>query len=551
MKKSVIPPIVLITALSSAAAQATPRLEIRRVAAGVELQWPSPSPDWQLQTSIPLKQGSWTNVFSVTGVVSGKRVTTQPLQGSARFYRLALIDRPDTSFTDSNGDGIDGDASKAIFVSTTGSDLNDGTRQSPLGTISLALVRGFFQGKDVYVGKGTYNITNSLTLNSGVSLYGGFDPANNWSRSAANTTIINAGTTALVGVDLDKETRIEGFTIRSLDATTPGGSSYGVRLSSCSGPVVLRNNRIEAGDGALGSAGGPGTNGQPGTGGAYGSQASPDNENYSAPGGGGGTAPWGKSGGAGGAGGKAPSYKGTQGGSGSGGAAGGAGGNGGDPGAPGKDGVDGANGQAGASGAGGHAFGSVGAAGYTPSNGGFAGAGTHGEGGGGGGGSGGQTCALCNNGGGNGGGGGGSGGERGYGGSGGKGGGGSFGIFAYDSNIAAFDNQIITGKGGAGGKGGNSGIGGDGGAPGIGGYAGILNNELRSGGQGGRGGRGGLGGNGGGGGGGPSIGIEKTSTVLVHSGNIFTIGQGGAGGAGGAGATLTIPGMTGLAVQIH
>src|SRR5438552_963890 len=44
-------------------------------------------------------------------------------------------DRPDLSFQDTNCDGIDGDASHAVFVSLSGNNAATGTKDNPLRTI--------------------------------------------------------------------------------------------------------------------------------------------------------------------------------------------------------------------------------------------------------------------------------------------------------------------------------------------------------------------------------------------------------------------------------
>jgi hypothetical protein len=72
-------------------------------------------------------------------------------------------DAPELAFTDSNCDGIDGDVSKAIFVSaSTGSPGGSGTQASPLDTIAAGVAQASGQGRDVYVATGTYNAVAEL-----------------------------------------------------------------------------------------------------------------------------------------------------------------------------------------------------------------------------------------------------------------------------------------------------------------------------------------------------------------------------------------------------
>jgi len=49
------------------------------------------------------------------------------------------VDKPDTSFVDSNCDGIDGDASKAISVAVSGSNAASGTQANPVQTIAKGI----------------------------------------------------------------------------------------------------------------------------------------------------------------------------------------------------------------------------------------------------------------------------------------------------------------------------------------------------------------------------------------------------------------------------
>src|SRR6266566_3717556 len=65
-------------------------------------------------------------------------------------------DPPDQAFRDSNCDGIDGEASHAIFVSGVGSDSNPGTESQPKQTLAAGVAAAAAQGKDVYTTLGDY-----------------------------------------------------------------------------------------------------------------------------------------------------------------------------------------------------------------------------------------------------------------------------------------------------------------------------------------------------------------------------------------------------------
>ncbi|HEU4976812.1 MAG TPA: CARDB domain-containing protein [Baekduia sp.] len=439
-------------------------------------------------------------------------------------------DLPDVpGFVDTNCDGIDGDAAKAIFVSAIGSDTNAGTRTKPMKTIGAGVAAALAQAKDVYVTQGEYPET--VTISGGVSIYGGYDfPA--WSRARTNATRItgdasgSARGTGMIAMSVIAPTTLQLLTLQPSAPTEPDRTSYGIRGASSPG-LHVELATITAAKGTAGDAGQTGLHGATGGDGQPGSK-----------GGDGGTSAARNTGGKGGSGGSD-----------------GAGG----PGAPGLPTTADALGRMGGPGGAGGAVGHVGGAGYAGDsgvlgadgdgggpanvlppnlgrwqgeNGGYGQPGTDGDGGGGGGGGGAEDCfCLFPDDGGHGGGGGG-GGQAGSGGVGGRAGGGSIGIYLPLSTGATVRDSSVTAAdgapGGAGGLGAQGGIGGKGGA-------GATSGNGAKGGNGGLGGVGGRGGDGGGGAGGPSIAIVGltptaiTTTALQH-------GTGGAGGARGAGA---------------
>ena len=447
--------------------------------------------------------------------------------------KISDTDEPDDGFVDANCDGIDGDVSNAIFVAKTGSDSNPGTMAAPMATINGALAKAYVQGKKhVYVSTGEY--VGRVTLQNGISIYGGYSAADGWKRSASYvvtiraTAIANNRMSAVEGSNITSATILDRLTIRSDNVTSAGVSNYGLHCSNCGG-LWLKNSSVESGHAGPGTDGPSGSNGASGGRGGDGTEGHED-RNVSAPGGLGGTSSCGRTGGNGGAGGYKSASGGT-GGQGAGGTPGGLGGQGNkDPGGDGGRGSDGAAGSPGANGAGGNG-GSVSAGFWVGSNGTAGTTGTHGNGGGGGGGGGGQNCTLfCIAGTGNGGGGGGAGGCAGTGGGGGTAGGGSFGVFLVNSSGATLSNNTIkSGNGGNGGRGGTGGSGGAGGAGGAG--ATRKPSEVGRGGNGGNGGNGGRGGHGGGGAGGPSFAVYRYNTTVNLAGNVLQHGNGGAGGS--------------------
>lgn len=443
---------------------------------------------------------------------------------------------------DTNCDGIDGDASRVIFVAFQGDNQNPGSATHPKATIQAGIdTAAGTAGKDrVYVSEGTY--VEKVTLANGISVYGSYSFQRNWERDASYLTQILVADVSggkMIGVEgsfLLAATTFNSITVETTGSSQAGVSSYAFYCITCPG-LSIENCVLRAGNAGPGTGGSDGTTGAAGSPGSRGEDGACDSQSNWGDGGDGGTSSCGRAGGNGGRGGS-ETDDGTNGLTGAGGTPGGSGGSGGDPGQNGTDGTAGTAGSAGSDGNGGSG-GSL-AGGYWQSDSGGDGAvGNPGNGGGGGGGGGGQGGLLVIDGGGGGGGGGGAGGCAGGLATGGSGGGGSFGLLLIDSTGVALEGNIIeSGDGGVGGPGGTGGSGGTGGARGDRGTA-DCSGEVGYGGYGGRGGDGGRGGHGGGAAGGPSYGVYLDSTSVDLGSNTISFGSGGSGGSspGNNGAT--------------
>lgn len=180
-------------------------------------------------------------------------------------------DKPDMAFEDANCDGIDGDAGKAIFVDGgAGLDTRSGTKDFPKKTIAAAIVAAKAAGKDVYVASGTYS--ESLVLDTNVSIYGGYTPTFSVRTTVEPTTVTGRPHAALAdgktGISLQQLSLVGG-------AAGTGGSSFGLRVLN--GAKVQLERVIvtggSAGAGAIGGVGATGStggNGSTGTNGACG-----------------------------------------------------------------------------------------------------------------------------------------------------------------------------------------------------------------------------------------------------------------------------------------
>jgi hypothetical protein len=438
-------------------------------------------------------------------------------------------DTPDPGplFTDTNCDGVDGDADRAVFVSIAAGDDRAGTGRvdGPYRTLEQGVSVARLVGAAVYLDAGTYDLDGeTLVVPAGVSIHGGYryDPiANTWSRGTrdVNASVITGAAVALRYENLNAATMLDNVVVRADDAAA-NESSVAILAVNVGEHLVLRNVRAEAG---RGGAGRDGDDGRAGSATAASGLPGLSGADASCPGCGGAAGlnngcPNGTAGGRGGDGGRARTTNGAAARTGDPGAGDG-GGEGGELGAPMMSGGEGDSGEDGAHGANASAAPPEGRIDDTavngsprlmwvPRQGGQAGAGTPGGGGGGGGGGG---ALNANNGIGGGGGGGGAGGCAGAGGRSASGGGGSFALQIVGGNVHIRDCELIAGQGGAGGEGGTGGAG----APGSDGQAGGGRGDCPTcglGGVGGDGGRGGCGGNSGGGAGGPSFAIFRVST---------------------------------------
>ena len=457
---------------------------------------------------------------------------------------------------DQDCDGLDGTWTRGVFVAPNGGANAAGTAADPLGTVSAGITKAKATGKDhVYIAAGTYN--EQVTVQEGVSLFGGYSNDGKWTRNLAQyQTVITASSgfssvRALVIENVQSaRTVIDGLSAIGGTNANPGGSSYGIWVKDCSNKLELTRVTALGGNGGAGQSGAGGSTGSDGVVGQPGTTTTTtdcncdDQEDYGGFGGAAGTNQCGA--GLNSAGGKGgDSGCGED--SGDPGSHAGSSSPGGAPGGPsttpktnGKPGAAGDPGTNGGHGAGGAGAGEISSAGYWRGADGIDGTdGGNGIGGGGGSGGGGGdngtfTCATW----GGGGGGGGSGGCGGTRGTAGKAGGGSFGLFLFNAN-PKLTTCALGHK--SGGNGGNGGVAGSGGTGKGGGAGGGGDKDAADGGKGGSGGNGGHGGHGGGGAGGVAYGLylAGTSAPTCASLTYSPPGAGGSGGLGGVGGTAS------------
>jgi len=157
-----------------------------------------------------------------------------------------------------------------VYVSPTGDDAHDGTKDNPKATIKAAIAEAVNQGYNpgaVLVSEGTYEVDSSASTNivlvEGVSLIGGL--SSDWSErdpAKHKTTIKDIATTggtssspnraiyAPSNAAITDVTVVDGFTIQG------GGGDYSsaILINYYQNPRIL-NNSIHGGSGITGSIG--------------------------------------------------------------------------------------------------------------------------------------------------------------------------------------------------------------------------------------------------------------------------------------------------------
>ena len=436
-----------------------------------------------------------------------------------------------------------------VFVSTSGDDSALGTKEKPLRTLAAAITKAKDGGGRVYACAQTF--TEALTVEAGVTMFGGLDCAAAWEYigTTTRTTWTAAADEVPVRIPADVSLVMEDVDVTALDATLPGGSSVAV-IADGNASLVLTRSDVNAGVGAPGAAGDSfPTTAADGSVGSTGVDACTTAQAITMP------APVNRCGdidSAGGSGGISETVQGSSGNAGlpqlsdNGGA--------GEVAAACKLGTIGENGMNGDPGLGASGVGTIGVTGYAGIPGGAGTAGATAQGGGGGGGSKGGTgtgkCTDATKAAGASGGSGGSGGCGGLGGNGGAPGGSSIGIISLGATLTFDDVKIVTKKGGDGGAGGDGQIGGAGAPGGNGGMVPMAATMLKQGCKGGTGGTGGNGGKGGGGLGGHSIGVAHNGVEPVMMGAVVSIAPGGKGGLGTEGIDTT-NGKDGVSAQVQ
>ena len=169
-------------------------------------------------------------------------------------------DVPDDMFEDSDCDGLDGDASEAVFVDPIdGHDTGDGSQTQPkahlLGASGAFMTAASLGRQHIFVSTGVLSESATVVVPDGISVWGGYDAAQSWTRSdsIAHPLLDIADPTGVRFVGTPAPMTWDRIDVRAADATAEGASSYGVFMEATTNALVLSHSTVTAGDGATGT----------------------------------------------------------------------------------------------------------------------------------------------------------------------------------------------------------------------------------------------------------------------------------------------------------
>jgi hypothetical protein len=165
------------------------------------------------------------------------------------------LDEPDEDFVDSDCDGIDGDATRAVFVAPSGNDEAEGSMDAPVATVTHAVALAVTTGKSVYLCNAVYPEALELS-GTGVNLYGGYACDHGWRRELDRAVLEPPSGIPFVARSVTTPMVVERVAFRAPDAKDLGASSI---AASIVGSTQIRFVRayFQARNGEDGKAGTP------------------------------------------------------------------------------------------------------------------------------------------------------------------------------------------------------------------------------------------------------------------------------------------------------
>jgi hypothetical protein len=213
---------------------------------------------------------------SVTATKDGRADTTRPdsTSGGGEAGDAASESMPGSPSTDAGIPMMADGGPPFIYVQAGAPGAVPCGKEMPCGSIQLGLMAAQAAVASggatwVLVTQGVYEEIGTLALGAGVSIQGGFSPS--WTQSTpggldAGTVVIVPQSTAMSGQNVAGSISLVNFTLMATGDPGPGGSTFGLMLTSdggVDGSVSLKNVLIVAGDGGDGLPGADGGGGAP------------------------------------------------------------------------------------------------------------------------------------------------------------------------------------------------------------------------------------------------------------------------------------------------
>ncbi len=164
---------------------------------------------------------------------------------------------PPAAGGDADCDGVPDDDSSFVYVTTTGSDRNPGTRARPMRTLAAAIRRGRRLGRDVLVAGGTYD--GPVRLAAGVDVFGGYRDDFRDRDLALYPVVLEdssrPGEPVVRCQGITAATRLDGVQVRASQPRRAGQGSTAIYLDRCGPAVVISNVTVLAAEGTDGRRG--------------------------------------------------------------------------------------------------------------------------------------------------------------------------------------------------------------------------------------------------------------------------------------------------------
>ncbi len=225
---------------------------------------------------------TWTqtagpDVTAGAGFLTGEAPDFQaPAEVSTLIFELVVNDGQEGSVADTMSINVLENVAAAYFVDgDTGSDdTGNGSVENPFVSIGGALCAVTQEQQDIYVktrannavydetvdpcpGEPARNIDQILVIQTGTSLYGGYDE--NGIRDAINNPVlVTTSHHGFVFTAVNFDAWFSGFNVRSNDSPGPENSVYALSVLGGDASMFIHDNQLISGDVAFGSAATPG-----------------------------------------------------------------------------------------------------------------------------------------------------------------------------------------------------------------------------------------------------------------------------------------------------